>query len=169
MCQRRGSLLAVGLVALSPWASASQAPTPSPSPSPSAAPAAKSWEVPEDMKSARNPMTASAENLKKGETLFKRYCIPCHGPEGRGDGPIAHYWKELPKNLSDPQRQDRLSDGEMFWKMSRGHRQGAEVIMPAFAERIPKAEDRWRLVLFVRTLRQGPVSSPSASPAMRKH
>ena len=125
--------------------------------------------MPDEMKAAKNPVPASTDNLKKGETLFKRYCIPCHGPAGRGDGPIAHYWKELPKNLSDPMRQDRLSDGEMFWKLSRGHRQGAEVIMPAFAERIPKAEDRWKLVLFVRTLRQGgPTSSPSASPATRK-
>lgn len=161
---RRGCLLAAGLCALSGGAGAVQGPPPSPSPSPSAspstAPGTKGWEVPEEVKSAKNPVSATPENVKKGGALFKRYCIPCHGPAGKGDGPIAHYWRELPKDLTDPARQERLTDGEMFWKMSRGHRQGAEVIMPAFAERIPKAEDRWKLILYVRTLRQGPPPKP---------
>jgi mono/diheme cytochrome c family protein len=130
-------------------------PPPSPSGAPSPTPEPKGWEVPEEVKAAKNPMEATPDNLKKGEGLFKRYCTPCHGPAGKGDGPVAHYWTQLPKDLSDPARQERLSDGEMFWKLSRGHRQGAEVIMPAFSERIPKADDRWRLVLYVRTLRSG--------------
>src|SRR5262245_49221071 len=153
------SILLTGLLALRAAAApASQAPSPSPSASPSAD--STHWEVPEEVKSAKNPVAASPENIKKGETFFKRYCVPCHGPQGRGDGPVAHYWKELPKDLSDPARQERLSDGEMFWKMSRGHRQGAEVIMPAFAERLPKAEDRWRVVLYVRTLRRDASPKP---------
>jgi hypothetical protein len=59
----------------------------------------------------------------------------------------------MPKDLGEESRQDRLSDGEIFWKLSQGHRQGADVVMPSFAERIPSSEDRWKLVLFVRTLR----------------
>lgn len=136
---------------------ATEGPQPS---APTATPGSKGWEVPEEVKSAKNPMEPSPENLKKGETLFKRYCTPCHGQAGRGDGPVAHYWTQLPKDLSDPARQERLTDGEMFWKLSRGHRQGADVIMPAFSERIPKAEDRWRLVLYVRTLRSSPPPKP---------
>jgi hypothetical protein len=50
-----------------------------------------------------------------------------------------------------------LTDGEIFWKLSKGHRQGADVIMPAFSERLPSADDRWKIVLFVRTLRMGAV------------
>ena len=137
-------------------------PSPSASPSPGPGPAndATRWEVPAEAKAVKNPVPSSDANVKKGESLFKRYCVPCHGPRGKGDGPIAHYWVQLPKDLSDPARQDRLSDGEMFWKMSRGHRQGADVVMPAFSERISSAQDRWKLVLYVRTLRAGPPPKP---------
>jgi mono/diheme cytochrome c family protein len=144
-----------GLAALAGAARAEGPPAPA-SPSPSPTPGAKSWEVPEEVKVAKNPVPASPENIKKGQTMFKRFCTPCHGPAGKGDGPVAHYWTQLPKDLSDPARQDRLTDGEIFWKLSRGHRQGADVIMPAFSERIPSAEERWKLVLYVRTLRAGP-------------
>jgi mono/diheme cytochrome c family protein len=147
-------------IALSPvLASAMQSPSPPPPPSPAPSPSSDNhtWQVPDEAHALKNPMPPSADNIKKGAALFKRYCVPCHGPEGKGDGPIAHYWVELPKNLSDTARQDRLSDGEIFWKLSRGHRQGADVIMPSFAERISSADDRWRLVLFVRSLRAAPV------------
>ena len=33
-----------------------------------------------------------------------------------------------------------------------GYRKGDKVIMPAFANLVPAAEDRWRIVQFVRTL-----------------
>ena len=145
----------VAVLAALPGAAPAQAPQPSPSPSasPSPYPTPKTWEVPDEVKSAHNPVAATPDNIKKGETMFRRFCVPCHGPQGKGDGPIAHYWTQLPKNLSDPARQDRLTDGEIFWKLSRGHRQGADVIMPSFSERIPSAEERWKLVLYVRSLR----------------
>ena len=66
----------------------------------------------------------------------------------------------LDETNSDSARQDRLTDGEIFWKLSKGHRQGADVIMPAFSERVPSAEDRWKIVLFVRTLRAQTAPKP---------
>jgi mono/diheme cytochrome c family protein len=163
----RPHLLApVALAGLATLALAAPPQSPQPGPTPAATsspyPTPKSWEVPDEVKSAKNPIARSPDNEKKGAALFKRFCVPCHGPQGKGDGPVAHYWTQLPKDLADPARQDRLTDGEIFWKLSRGHRQGADVIMPSFSDRIPSADDRWRLVLFVRTLRAG--SSPSPSP-----
>ena len=52
------------------------------------------------------------------------------------------------------------TDGEIFWKITTGLRDGADVIMPAYAREIPSAEDRWKVVLFVRTL----VTPPSPAP-----
>ena len=154
--------LAVAAAGSSPAQDPQPGPSPpaSPLPSPSPARDATRWDAPEQAKSVKNPLAPSDANLKKGASLFKRYCVPCHGPKGKGDGPVAHYWVQLPKDLADPARQDRLSDGEMFWKLSRGHRQGADVVMPAFAERIPSAEDRWKLVLHVRTLRSEAPAKP---------
>jgi len=150
--------LAAALVAL--WAAPSSerprprpSPPASPSPGPGATGDAVRWDAPEQARFVKNPLPPSAENLAKGASHFKRFCVPCHGPLGKGDGPVARYWVQPPKDLSDPARQERLSDGEIFWKLSRGHRQGADVVMPSFSERIPAGEERWKLVLYVRTLR----------------
>ena len=35
-----------------------------------------------------------------GRTLYRRYCAACHGPEGRGDGPVAPALGEKPTDLS---------------------------------------------------------------------
>jgi mono/diheme cytochrome c family protein len=110
------------------------------------------WQVPAAEASLRNPLAASPENLSKGEQLFRRHCTACHGTSGRGDGPIALQWTRLPRDLTHPERQARLSDGEIFTKISQGHRHEGEVIMPGLANRLGE-EDRWRIVLHVRTLR----------------
>jgi mono/diheme cytochrome c family protein len=110
------------------------------------------WQVPPEEANLRNPLTASPENLQKGEELFRRHCTACHGSSGRGDGPIALQWTRLPRDLTHPERQARLTDGEIFTKISQGHRREGEVIMPGLSNRLG-ADDRWRIVLYVRTLR----------------
>jgi len=35
-----------------------------------------------------------------GEELFQRFCAACHGPEGRGDGPVAHSLAVLVPDLT---------------------------------------------------------------------
>ncbi len=109
------------------------------------------WPVPPEEAARVNPLQATSGNLNKGHTLFKRYCTACHGVGGRGDGPMAQQWSRLPKDLTHPDRQARLTDGEIFWKMSAGHRLGADEIMPAVGYKIG-VDDRWRLVLYVRSL-----------------
>jgi len=130
-------------------------------PAPAAAPAATEhattgsapvdWPVPPDEAAKANPLKPTADNVHKGSVLFNRYCTACHGTSGRGDGPMAEHWSRLPKDLTHPERQARLSDGEIFWKLSVGHRQNGEEIMPALGYKL-SADERWRLVLFVRSL-----------------
>ena len=40
----------------------------------------------------------------------------------------------------------------MFWKISKGRTLDGEVLMPPGEEKIRGADDRWRVVLFVRSL-----------------
>jgi mono/diheme cytochrome c family protein len=107
--------------------------------------------VPPEEAGRVNPLTASPANVRKGKRLFSRHCTACHGTLGRGDGPVAHQWARLPKDLTNPERQARLTDGEIFWKISKGHRTGSDVIMPGLAGKLG-ADDRWRIVLHVRNL-----------------
>lgn len=42
-----------------------------------------------------------------GRSTFRTYCTSCHGPEAKGDGPIAEYLDPKPANLRQiSQRED---------------------------------------------------------------
>lgn len=42
--------------------------------------------------------TFSQADAKKGQTIFKRYCVACHGRSGKGDGSLA---KDLRSDVPD--------------------------------------------------------------------
>ena len=44
--------------------------------------------------------TAFAEEKALGAAEFKRSCAACHGPAGRGDGPLVDFLKVKPKSLT---------------------------------------------------------------------
>ncbi len=45
-------------------------------------------------------MDPTPEQLKRGKALFTQYCVPCHGQDGRGDGPAAGSLKPSPRNFT---------------------------------------------------------------------
>jgi mono/diheme cytochrome c family protein len=108
-------------------------------------PALEEWVAPAEARARANPVPASEAALAKGRALFKSHCARCHGEKGDGEGPAG-------VDLRDPDLQERLTDGEIFWKVSTGRRDGDEEVMPAFARKLKADEDRWRLVHFVRFL-----------------
>jgi mono/diheme cytochrome c family protein len=115
---------------------------------------APAWTAPAEEKARANPLQASDDALRRGRVLYQRYCQMCHGERGKGDGAAARMHAQrtgqAPKDLTDPKVQGAMTDGEIFWKVSSGLRDQGKVIMPGFAEELPKDEDRWKLVLFVR-------------------
>jgi mono/diheme cytochrome c family protein len=114
------------------------------------------WMAPAREKARTAPMHPTPEGIERGRALYVRHCATCHGDAGRGDGPLARLHAQRtsrpPYDLTDPAVQSALPDGEIFWKVSTGYREGSRVVMPAFAAQVPSEEDRWRIVQFVRTL-----------------
>jgi mono/diheme cytochrome c family protein len=114
------------------------------------------WVAPAEVKARTSPVEKSREGLERGRKLYLKHCSDCHGPKGKGDGPLSrlHAQRTLrpPYDLTDPEVQSFLSDGEIFWKVTVGYRKGDKVIMPAYGVPIPADEDRWRVVQFVRML-----------------
>ena len=116
------------------------------------------WVAPAAEQAKVNPLAPSKDAVKRGRTLFLRHCATCHGQGGKGDGPAAAFGMVTPRDLTSPTVQARLSDGDMFWKISKGRKVGSDVLMPAGEEKIGSEEDRWKVLLFVRSLR--PTQNP---------
>ena len=92
-----------------------------------------------------NPISASAESVATGQRLFAIYCTPCHGPGGKGDGPVSPKFIP-PPDLTHPSIQKGRSDGYMQHVIGTG---GA--VMPAYGEAL-SPEERWHVVNFLRSL-----------------
>lgn len=107
---------------------------------------------PEEFASLTNPEADHEEALAAGKELFTTNCVTCHGPEGKGDGEGAANLDPKPANLADGAMMGDLSDGYLFWRISKG---GAfepfNSAMPSWEQAFTE-EQRWQLVTFVRSL-----------------
>ena len=114
------------------------------------------WIVPDEAKRVANPLRPAQANLPEARRLFEDKCAECHGDGGKGDGSQAKMYDPKPSDLTDAAHMNSVSDGELFYKISDGHRP-----MPAFKKRYSD-EQRWQMVLFIRSLAAAP--APAAAP-----
>ncbi len=104
------------------------------------------WEVPEEARAEENPIEGTAEVVEEGAVHYQKRCQMCHGAEGLGDGRMASRIKPAPKDISTPEVRDRMTDGEIFYKISVGKRP-----MPAMEDTLTE-DEIWSVVHFVRSL-----------------
>jgi mono/diheme cytochrome c family protein len=107
------------------------------------------WEVPDEAKAVPNPLEKTPDALAAGAALFKKHCVMCHGEAGKGDGPATKFMKPTPPDISTADVKDRLTDGEIFYKITTGKRP-----MPPMDKKLSETE-RWQLVYQVRALQGG--------------
>lgn len=99
-----------------------------------------------------NPTSGAA--TARGDTLYQVYCAVCHGPTGRGDGPVGPR-VAAPPLLTESAR--GRSDGYLYSILRYGRG-----IMGKYGDKIPNAHDRWQVVNYVRSLQ---AAVPAAAPA----
>ena len=86
--------------------------------------------------------------LQRGQALFQINCSQCHGPKGKGDGPVQPFLKAVygsPPNLTALTTVQR-TDGEIFGIVTNGI-----YVMPTFRNLLTE-EQRWQVVRYLRTL-----------------
>ena len=78
---------------------------------PSAQPAPSKPAVAEPPPAAAPQAAApSAADLNQAKEIFAGRCTPCHGPQGRGDGPASAALTPKPRNFTDATWQDKVTD-----------------------------------------------------------
>src|SRR5260370_34174127 len=102
-----------------------------------------------------NPLEQSPENLANGKEQFTTYCAPCHGNSAQRNGPVAHILAKPPKNLISGTSKD-LPDGYIYGAIRDG-----VLSMPPYAEEMP-AEQRWQVVLYIRSMQSAAAKSKVA-------
>jgi mono/diheme cytochrome c family protein len=120
-------------------------------------PAKINWTAPPPV-SAEMMAAAAAptgDAIGAGKQIFMQVCVPCHGPEGHGDGPASAALNPKPRNLTDAAYMTPLNDRYLFEIISRGGiAVGKSPQMPA--QTSLTAPDLNNLVAYVRTLSAAP-------------
>lgn len=94
----------------------------------------------------KNPIELNVQNLEKGKEIYTKFCTPCHGDAGDGNGTIVangkfpspgKYWDKVATGLND---------GKMFHSITYGKN-----LMGQHASQITK-EERWLVIHYVNEL-----------------
>jgi mono/diheme cytochrome c family protein len=102
---------------------------------------------------ATPPEYASA--AEEARALFVQRCVPCHGPEGRGDGPSSQALNPKPRNYHDAEWQQSTKDSEIALAILLGGMSvGKSDIMPGNPDLAEKPEVVTELVRLLRSFGQ---------------
>jgi mono/diheme cytochrome c family protein len=102
-----------------------------------------------EMLAAANP--PAGDPIAEGKQIFMQTCTPCHGQEGKGDGPASASLDPKPRNLTDPAYMAPLNDRYLFELISRGGiAMGKSPMMPA--QPGLAAHDIGNVIAYVRSL-----------------
>ena len=63
---------------------------------------------------------AEKGDAAKGKETFQNTCVPCHGPEGKGDGVAAAALNPKPRNLTDAAYMSTKTDDHLHKVISEG-------------------------------------------------
>lgn len=90
-------------------------------------------------------------DLAKGKAIFIEKCAPCHGQQGKGDGPagkVLHHPK--PRNQTDAKYMSTLTDEHIFKAIKDGGASvGKSPNMPPW-EGILSDDDIWNVIAYLR-------------------
>jgi len=97
-----------------------------------------------------NPVPPNSQSVAEGKVVFTQYCVPCHGTDGKGDGPVGVTLNPHPADLTLHGVPGIHTDAQLFDWISNGL---PGTRMPAW-KTIISDTDRWNLVNYIRVLAQ---------------
>jgi putative copper resistance protein D len=99
----------------------------------------------------KTPVPFNASSIANGMSLFGGNCVPCHGPQGKGNGVLAKTFAKPPVDLLTEPHTSMHTPGDFFHWLTYGI---PGTGMPAWGEKFSE-EDRWDLVNFIHATSRG--------------
>lgn len=90
-----------------------------------------------------NPHEVTEEFLERGAYLYNMACAVCHGPEGKGDGPVVSKGMPMPPSYTS-RRVRRYKVGHIYHVITVGYGN-----MASHAQQL-YPEDRWAVAEYVK-------------------
>jgi len=107
------------------------------------------------------PVPVTEQLMARGQQRFNIYCLPCHGPQGDGNGIVKKYGYATIRGLHEKIVVTQ-TDGEMFNTITHG-----KSTMFGYGSQVP-IEDRWAIVAYVRALQRSHLGTIDEVPATLK-
>jgi mono/diheme cytochrome c family protein len=104
------------------------------------------------------PFEITKADLDTGQVRYETFCMPCHGPNGEGNGMVVQRGYRQPSSY----HVDRLRQapaGQIFDRITNGFG-----VMPPYRAQID-VDDRWRIVAYVRVLQAAHTGTRADVPA----
>ena len=103
------------------------------------------WTAPDKARQMQNPFPPTPKAIGLGMSTYTDRCQNCHGEDGNGKGERAEKLSVAPSDFTDAHAMGLLTDGELFWKISEGHRP-----MPGFKGKLTKKNAGKSWITFAR-------------------
>ena len=89
-------------------------------------------------------------SVAAGQKSYVKFCVPCHGVSGHGDGPAGAALKPRPRDFTSSKNLKSQNDGEVFEVIKDGGAsEKLSAMMPAWGGTLNKTQI-WQLVAYVR-------------------
>ncbi len=99
----------------------------------------------------KTPVPFDAISIANGATLFAANCVPCHGPQAKGNGVLAKTLPIPPVDLLTEPHTAKHTAGDFFHWLTYGI---PGTGMPAWADKLSE-EDRWDVLNFLHAISRG--------------
>lgn len=107
-------------------------------------------------------VSVSPEMVSEGRRAYRRYCVQCHGYNGRGDGPSAQALDPPPRDHTNADVMDPISDTILADTIVYGGAGRGFPGMPAFP--VAEGDELVALVAYVRSLSRPELASLDIGP-----
>jgi putative copper resistance protein D len=97
------------------------------------------------------PVPFDSISITNGSNLYAENCVACHGPQGKGNGPLAKSFTKLPADLLTEPHTERHTAGDFFNWLSKGI---PDTGMPGFEDKLDE-EGRWDVVNYIHAMSRG--------------